>query len=204
MRSVVLVLLVGGCVPHLYSDRSGSETGSSIDTSAQCDWSAPTNTWSAGTPPDCLQAQGWDPGQVVPDLRLNDQFGAEVSLWQFSGDLILLDVSTLWCVPCQNLGADAEDTWQSYKDQGFVYVTVIQQDSSGNPAQPADVQAWADSFGITAPVLGDPDAVTTPMLQLVGGAASFPGVLLIGRDLKVIERVGSTVQDVQDAVTANL
>jgi peroxiredoxin len=192
-----------GCVPHLYSDGADGPSGYH-DSDTGCAWAAPSNSWEVQTPPACLQGEGYEVGQVVPDLRLQDQFGAEVSLWQFAGDLILFDVSTLWCGPCQLLGADAESTYQKYKDQGFVYVTVIQQDNYGAPAKPQDVQAWADGFAITAPVLGDPDAKTTPALEVIGGIASFPGVLLVGRDLKVIERVATDTESVDEAVRTHL
>jgi peroxiredoxin len=149
--------------------------------------------------------EGFEVGQTVPDLHLADQNGDEVSFASFEGDLVLLDVSTLWCGPCQLLAAEAEATWQRYRDQGFVYLTVIQQGQYADPATPGDVAAWADQFGITAPVVGDPDALTTPALEVVGGVVAFPGVLVVGRDQTVIERVTpATTDEVDDAIRANL
>ena len=197
----IAILALAGCRPHLYSD--GGTTGYH-DSDTGCDWTAPVNSWEVGAPAACLQGEGFEVGQTVPDLRLQDQFDAEVSLWQFAGKLMLLDVSTLWCGPCALLGAEAEATYQQYRDQGFVYVTVIQQDYYGGPAKLGDVQEWAGAFALTSPVLGDPDAKTLPALEVIGGIPSFPGVLLVGRDLKVIERVGTTTDEVDQAIASHL
>jgi peroxiredoxin len=193
MRLAVTSILLGGCVPRLYSEDYGNTTG-------DWTWEAPQNSWTAASPPAGTVGQGYEPGQIVPDVRLVDQFGDEVSLWQFHGQLILFDISTMWCGPCQDLGAHTEQNWQDYQDQGFVYVTVLQQDFDGDPTEADDVDYWVDTFGITAPVLADPAEVTLPAIK----ANTYPAVLLIGRNLKVIERVGTLDSEVRAAIKENL
>ncbi|MEQ1568500.1 MAG: TlpA disulfide reductase family protein [Myxococcota bacterium] len=185
---------IGGCIPHLYS-----EDYSEVDT-GPWSWTAPVNTWPLAEPPVGTEAEGYEPGQVVPDVRLIDQFGDEVSMWQFYGQVILLDVSTMWCAPCQDLGLHTEQNWQEYRDRGFVYVTVLQQDVEGDPTELVDVNEWVDTFAITAPVLADPDAETYGAIQ----NDTFPTVLVVGRDLKVIERLGTTDEELRAAIEAAL
>lgn len=168
---------VTGCVPHLFTEEG--PVGPST-------WVAPENGWTIVEPPTDLVPEGFAVGETVPDLRLADQFGDEVSLWQFHGNVILLDVSTVWCGPCQDLAEHTEDTWQTYRDQGFVYLTVLQQDIESNPPELDDILGWVDLFQITAPVLADGDLQALGAVLLVGGTAAYPGVLLIGRDLKVL------------------
>lgn len=184
-----LFCLVGGCIPRLYTN--GEEIGP---------WEAPVNTWGVNPPPEGLEGEGYDEGQIVPDFRLVDQHGDEVSLWQFFGDVVLLDISTIWCKPCQGLAADVEQSWADYRDDGFVYVTVLQEDLEGNPPDDADLDFWVDTFGITAPVLGDGEAVTLPAIR----NSSFPAVLVIDRDLRVLERLGTTVEEVRAGIEAAL
>jgi thiol-disulfide isomerase/thioredoxin len=164
------------CIPRLSSD-SG--------TSGDWDWVAPDNSWGVSAPPEGTVGVGFQDGQIVPDARLVDQFGDEVSLWQFYGQVILLDVSTMWCAPCQELGKHTDETWLEYRDQGFIYLTVLQEDVESNPPDAADIQFWVDEFGITSPVLGDGDKQTLGAIQ----QGQYPAVLIIDRELRVKEHV---------------
>lgn len=189
MRSAALVLLFSvGCVPRLYGDVA--------------EWEAPENGWPASEPPADLVGGGWSVGDVAPDFRLVDQFGDTVSLWQFHGQVVLLDVSTMWCAPCQQLAEHTEETWQHYRDRGFLYVTVLQEDVQGGPPGLEGVQTWADTFGITAPVLEDGEKVGTEGAVRQG---ILPAVLIIGRDLRVQARVNPVTDEaVRKAIEAAL
>ena len=119
IETMLPILLAVGCVPVLYSEEAADPLA---------EWIAPTNSWPQCAPDDRQVAEGYDPGQTVPDLRMPDQFGAEVSLWQFSCDVVLLDISTMWCEPCQDLARDAQEMADDYREQGFTYVTVLTED----------------------------------------------------------------------------
>ncbi|MBN2799611.1 MAG: TlpA family protein disulfide reductase [Deltaproteobacteria bacterium] len=171
----MLLLALAGCVPHLYTEDTGSEPWS---------WEAPENDWPMGEPPYGLVGSGFDEGEVVPDFRLLDQRGQTVSLWQFYGQVILLDLSTMWCSPCQDLAAHTEESWEAYRDQGFVYLTVLAEDIQGQDPEVDDLVFWADNFGISAPVLGDPGKRWS---SLLGANLDYPRVWVVGRDLSVVE-----------------
>lgn len=166
------MLLCTACIPRLYGEEHT--------------WEPPDNSWYMSEPPTDLLGEGWGPGQIAPDFRLMDQFGDTVSLWQFHGQVVLLDISTIWCAPCQELARHTEATWQDYRDQGFIYLTVLQEDVEGGPVELEDILAWVDLFGISAPVLEDSTKAATGSAIKQG---IFPAVLIIGRDLRVIERV---------------
>lgn len=180
-----------GCIPRLYSADGPAGPWS---------WTAPENTWPLASPPEGTVGEGYDEGQIVPDFRLVDQNDDEVSLWQFYGNVVLLDISTLWCRPCQDLATHTEDTWSTYRDQGFVYVTVIAEDLEGNPPGAADLDTWVDGFGITSPVVADPEEVTASALD----NGTFPAVIVIGRDLVVADRLGTTDEEVRAGIEAEL
>jgi thiol-disulfide isomerase/thioredoxin len=189
-RSIGLAVLASACAPHLYSP-AGDDGASDTDL-----WTAPVNSWSTAAPPAGLVGEGMDEGQVVLDVRGTDQFGAEVSLWQFYGSVVLLDISTLWCGPCQDLAKHAESVYQEYKDQGFVYLTVIHEDQYGRDPSADDLTLWAGlpatvpdgEFDlITAPIIADPAGVSGSIRAVRNG--SYPAALVIGRDLKVAQRL---------------
>ena len=99
-----MLVLLAGCIPHLYSPEDAGPWS----------WDPPENSWGEGGPPTGLQGEGFFQGDVVQDLRGQDQFGAEVSLWQFYGELVVLDISTMWCAPCQDLARGVQETAERY------------------------------------------------------------------------------------------
>jgi len=188
-------LFAAGCVPRLYSE-GPVQTGGN--------WEPPENTWGVGEPPASLRGTGFDPGEVPPDFRLTDQLGDEVSLWQFYGQVVLFDVSTVWCAPCRDIAAEAQATQDDYGAEGFVYLTVLQQDIDGDPPKLDDVQEWSEVFGIVgAPVVGDDatPSATLPAIQF----GQYPAVLLLDRDLVVRERVTPVTDEaIRQAIEAAL
>lgn len=189
MRAFALVLMFGtvGCVPRLY--------GASVE------WEMPENTWPIREPPSDLAGIGWGVGDVPMDFRLVDQFGDTVSLWQFYGSVVLVDVSTMWCAPCQDLARHTEETWQDYRDQGFVYVTALQEDVEGGPPGPEGVELWVEGFDITAPVLDDGSKEGTGTAIQQG---QFPAVLVLDRQMRVAERVNPVSDEAVRAAIEDL
>ena len=170
-----LPLALVACTPELYT---------SAGPGGEWTWSAPDNQWPAGEPPAQTVGDGFSIGQVPPDFRLPDQFGDEVSLWQFHGKVVLLDISTMWCAPCQELAQGTQATQEEFGEE-LVYLTVIQEDVASEPPTLDDLNLWADNFGISSPVLGDGDKATAGAVQ----QGQYPAVLVLGRDLRVVQRV---------------
>ncbi len=171
MKTAALALVALACTPSLYSppDTDGPDFT----------WEAPENDWGVSEPPSDLVAEGWHEGEVVPDFRMMDQHGQEVSLWQFYGQVIVLDHSTLWCVACQQLAAAVDETWHDYGDQGFMYLTLLSEDLEGEVPDQDELNLWADSFGITAPVLQDDAGVAATVV----GDDGFPRLQVLDRDM---------------------
>lgn len=183
MTSLPLLAILA-CTPVLKSPPDTSDTGAA--------WVPPVNSWPTATPPSDLDGQGYAEGQVAPDFRMPDQFGAEVSLWQFYGSVVVVDFSTMYCAPCQTLASGANETFLAYRDQGFMYLTVLSQNMSSEVPSTEDLAFWADYYGIEAPVLADDGGVT----PFVVSDNTFPRILVIGRDMVVQEQ---DVQPPEDA-----
>ena len=178
------LLLLLGCfdflVPELYSKDSASG------------WEAPDNRWYTESPPSDLVEEGFGRQQVVQDLRMMDQFGDEVSLWQFYGQLVLLDISAEWCAPCKLLAEETEETWEDYEASGFTYLTLLAEDNSSNLPSTEVLDLWATEFEISQPVMS-PTVDYRPILVPNG---AYPKLILIGRDLRVIK---SNINPPEDA-----
>lgn len=165
------LLLWMGCVPRLYSETEENP------------WVAPENTWPMATPPADLIGEGFGVGEVAPDMRLYDQYGDEVSLWQFYGSVIILDISTGWCGPCQQLADEVCAVQQDYGDQGFAYLTVMPQNALGAVPSQDDLVEWATDHNVCAPVLADTETYSSTLVP----TGEFPCLALVDAEMRVVE-----------------
>ena len=120
--------------------------------------------------PDCRQISI---GDKACNFRLADQDGDTWDLYSYEGDVILLDFSTIWCYPCQVAGLSTQSIQDEYAAEGFQFVTVILQGSSGQEPTEEEIDSWVNEHDITtAPILRgsnekmidsqEPGAVSTP------------------------------------------
>jgi len=180
MLRLLPVAALVACVPVLESPDDG-DTSNNTDCPA---WTAPENSWDTNTPPDCLSADGFESGDIAPDMRMMDQHGNELSLWQFYGDVIVIDYSTMWCAPCADLAEEVDHTWKDYVDEGFMYLTVLSQNELSQVPDLEELNKWADDHAITAPVLQDASGYTDTVIPPGG---SFPQVMIVGRDMRILD-----------------
>ncbi len=189
MRQVLSLLVATGCVPVLTSP----DGGDSADTGEQSDWVAPENAWAQSEPPAALEGEGFSEGEVAPDVRMFDQNGQEVSLWQFYGSVVVVDVSTMWCAPCQKLADEICAVQTDYEDQGFMYLTVLPQNTVGALPTDEDLVEWATDHDICAPVLRD-DVGLGDVLVPDG---AYPSLTVIDREMVVVDK---RLEPAEDAV----
>lgn len=106
--------------------------------------------------PDCratMRADGleggiWGVGEQAPDARFLDQFGQEVTLHQFYGDVVVVALCATWCGPCHDHAEQLQGLAQGWPGRVSV-VNLITQGDSGEP-EPGEVAAWAEEHEITA------------------------------------------------------
>lgn len=145
----------------------------------------PDNTWwhtDASQLPAGLTGTGIGAGDTAYDFTLRDQNGDLVQLYQFYGQVIVLNVFVEWAYACQDITWTAQQMWEDLEDDGFVYLSVMVQDTSGGPPDVADAAAWASQFGLTHPVLADPGGS-----QDVYAQVAYPTLVVIDRDMTIIE-----------------
>ena len=114
-----------------------------------------------------------------------DHNGDEFDLYKHYGSLIVLDLSAMWCGPCNQAGAHAQEVQDQYIDDDLIYITVLVEDQQGGPVGLQDLQDWAAAYGnTTSPVVaGDRSLLTS------GGGTfdltSWPTFFYMDRDMLI-------------------
>jgi len=96
---------------------------------------------------------GWQVGQVACDFTFFNHKDKKVSLSDYKGKTILLDLSTMWCYWCNIAAYDEPKIQKLYSRQGFTWFTVLTQNRNGDRPSCADLVSWVKKFDITSPVL---------------------------------------------------
>jgi thiol-disulfide isomerase/thioredoxin len=124
-------------------------------------------------------------GQEV-NLTLKDLFGAEASLSQYKGRLVILNFWATYCVPCRKETPDLAAIQNEYAALG-VQVIGASADEAGDRAK---VLQFIRETKINFPIwLG---ATTADMMRFGLGSA-LPGTVLIGRDGRIVKIISGIV-----------
>lgn len=119
----------------------GSEIGSTVQNLEFLGWQNPA-------------AAGFDPSKFKP-IRLSDYYNPDGTK---PAKALMINVSARWCVVCKGEYADfrASSRYESLKAKGVEFVGVLFEDANQEPAKPADVQWWAQTYQVEFPFLIDP------------------------------------------------
>jgi thiol-disulfide isomerase/thioredoxin len=100
-----------------------------------------------------------DPFNENPHAVTLEDFYAE----RDSGSKILLVTNSAgWCGACQEEAAELADFAAKWVPQGVRFLTAMIENGSGSPASVAFAKSWGVNFGLTTPVVADPDVLLDP------------------------------------------
>jgi cytochrome c biogenesis protein CcmG, thiol:disulfide interchange protein DsbE len=85
-------------------------------------------------------------GQTAPVFALLDDRGAPVSLDEYRGRIVLMNLWASWCPPCRAEMPDLQRLADGYAHSGIAIVGVNEGES------PARARAFAESLGIRFPI----------------------------------------------------
>lgn len=108
----------------------------------------------------------------APELDLTTLDGAPVSLADFRGNVVLVNLWATWCPPCRQEMPTLNSFYEQYKDQGFVLISIDQGETY------EVVEPFVEEFGLTFPVWLDVNYLAEEAFKTV----HLPSSYVIGRD----------------------
>jgi cytochrome c biogenesis protein CcmG, thiol:disulfide interchange protein DsbE len=113
----------------------------------------------------------------APKLTLSNLQGDPVSLVDFRGRVILVNLWATWCPPCKAEMPALESFYRKHKEQGFTIVAV----NDGDPT--SDVIQFVADYGLTFPVWLDPTYIAT---EQAFKTLSLPSSFVINRQGNIV------------------
>ena len=122
----------------------------------------------------------------ICNFQVINSAGESVDIHDFVGKPMILDLSAMWCGPCQMAATEVQSVQDEY---GLNYVTLLIENGNGEDPTSGDLQSWESYFDITsAPVLGgNRDIITSDILSIENQLylTSWPTFYFLDDELRV-------------------
>lgn len=126
-------------------------------------------------------SEGWEINQYPPSFTKQAQDEAWYDLRQFFGDVIVVEVAAGWCPYCTGDAPSYQSLYDTWQEHCFTFVTVLEQDGTNAPADVDYAAAWANGYGLTHPVMADPEQD----LHEQAGSTTTPQFWVLDRSFKI-------------------
>lgn len=138
-------------------------------------------------------------GTPAPSFTVQDLQGEPVSLDDYDGKVVLLNIWATWCAPCREEMPSMERLYRTVDDGDFEILAISvdaapgERDDDGRPGASKEKLAdFAADYDLTFPILHNPSGNVQVTYQTTGVPESF----VIGRDGVIQRRLaGATVWD---------
>ena len=129
-----------------------------------------------------------EPGTRAPDYTItNVRTGDSVSVREYRGRVILLNLWATWCPPCEQEMPSMERLYQEMGPQGLEVVAI-----SIDQLAPDAVRQWTEERGLSFTVLHD----RTGRIQQVYQTTGMPESFVVDREGVIVKKViGATEWD---------
>ena len=119
-------------------------------------------------------------GAPAPDFTLPDLDGNRVSLSDYEGKVVLLNIWATWCPPCVEEMPSMEKLHQELKNESFEILAV-----SIDSTETQVVTAFMEKHKLSFHALTDPKGTTKNLYQTTG----VPESLIIDKSGRIVEKI---------------
>lgn len=103
----------------------------------------------------------------APELELTDLEGRAVSLRDYRGAVVLVNLWATWCPPCKAEMPTLQSFYEKYRAEGFVIVAI-------NDGEPLElVEPFVREYGLTFPVWLDEEYKSEKILKTINLPSSY-------------------------------
>jgi len=121
---------------------------------------------------------GVDDGDYPPPFTLPNLNGDQISLTDYRGKVVVLDLWATWCGPCRAEIPFLVELYEEMKDEGLVVVGVGLDRGGAGVLQP-----FVASNNVTYPIL-----VGNPAIQAEYKVSGIPTTFILGRDGRIVTK----------------
>jgi peroxiredoxin len=109
-------------------------------------------------------------GEMAPEFQaVSFDDGRMVSLADYRGQTILVNLWATWCAPCRQETPYLQSIYEENRDRGLMIVGV----SVDSPSALDLAHEFLEEMGVTYDILHDPDMVSTDAFSPIGYPASY-------------------------------
>ena len=119
-------------------------------------------------------------GRPAPDFTFPDLDGRKVSLSDFRGKVVLVNIWATWCPPCRDEMPSMQKLYERFKGEHFE-ILAVSIDADGREA----VAPFMQQMNLTFPVLLDPKEKIRSLYGITGVPESF----IVDRDGILVNKV---------------
>ncbi|MDO8754736.1 MAG: TlpA disulfide reductase family protein [Anaerolineales bacterium] len=103
----------------------------------------------------------------APELTLEDLSGNPVTLGDYRGSVVLVNLWATWCPPCREEMPTLQAFYEKYESRGFVLIAINQEEPRET------VVPFVEEFGLTFPVWLDLEYQAQREFNTVGLPSSY-------------------------------
>ncbi|HEY5087125.1 MAG TPA: TlpA disulfide reductase family protein [Gemmatimonadaceae bacterium] len=109
----------------------------------------------------------------------------EVSLADYKGQVVLVNIWATWCEPCRVEIPSIERLYRTYGPKGLRVVAV----SIDDPGTDSAIRAFVQDMGMTFDVLHDPSGQIEHVYQTTG----YPETVIVGKDGVIRKKIAQAI-----------
>lgn len=130
--------------------------------------------------------EGFEEGLLNPNWTLTDQYGETIELRDFYGQVVIVDLSSEWCGPCQDAAPILDRFYQENRERGFVVLQILLEGLTNNSVPEAE--SWIEATGVTFPVLVDHSPGDYTQTEVAGNYLDVPGAEYAIPNFTIVDR----------------
>ncbi|CAG0967684.1 glutathione peroxidase [Anaerolineales bacterium] len=104
---------------------------------------------------------------AAPELNLVDMAGNNVSLRDYTGSVVLVNLWATWCPPCKEEMPALQSFYEKHRSEGFALIGINQEETL------EIVKPFVADFGLTFPVWLDENYMAQRMFNTMSLPSSF-------------------------------